>query len=393
VFADLNFVTGHPHIVAGSPHIVAGSGLGFAAQAEESFRNQWAFKPPPGIGLPTPDQPSGSVSPGGPAVRVGVFDTSPFETEGVWDIPWITPTLSLCVSHLLPPIEILTPTADHGLFVAGLVHAVAPESEIHLIQVLDENALGDLNTLNTALDLFIRDRSAELGDPDYEIPLTNTVVNLSLGFPQPRRPTDYGLEELSGLHESLMNALATRSIPSQSPWPYGSDEMPVVSLETLLAAAEARGVVVVAAAGNESRPGQALPAEVPAAYPSVIGVAASNKAGRRACFSNQGDVAAPGGDSDVVGVFCAKELEDICGRGIIGPVLITSPCSGYACWAGTSFSAPMVSGLASLILEGQPGTSPAVVSETIRNNAVVPHNSDLQKGIIDVPASLPTPTP
>lgn len=97
--------------------------------------------------------------------------------------------MRLCVSNLLTPPQNETPTSDHGPFVAGLVHAVAPESEIHLIQLLGENAYGDLDTLNTALDLFIHHRAGEhpgTGPPD---PLTNTVINSSSGRPIPRSPS------------------------------------------------------------------------------------------------------------------------------------------------------------------------------------------------------------
>ena len=64
----------------------------------------------------------------------------------------------------------------------------------------------------------------------------------------------------------------------------------------------------------------------------------------------------PGGDSDVIVDTCAETLKDICTNGLIGLVLNTvapppDEPSGYGCWAGTSFSAPLVSGLAALVLE------------------------------------------
>ena len=65
--------------------------------------------------------------------------------------------------------------------------------------------------------------------------------------------------------------------------------------------------MVVAAAGNDSfsadlaatSPADAyapLPAEIPAGDAQVIGVAASTYDKQRGCFSNSGDVAAPGGN-------------------------------------------------------------------------------------------------
>jgi subtilisin family serine protease len=377
VFADLNFVTGHPHIVAGSPHIVAGSPLGVPGAAKKAFGDQWAFgSAPPGIGLTSLGPSLNTPGLKGQGVRVGVFDTSPFEADGAWEIPWMSPKLRLCVSHLLSPSPPQTTTSDHGLFVAGLVHAVAPQSDIHLIQVLNENAFGDLNTLNRALDLFIQQGS-----------LTDTVVNLSLGFPQPQRPAAFGLEELRDSYMNLIQRLAeVRGTPD--PWSYEDGGIPVVSLETILTSAISQGVTVVAAAGNESAPEHSLPPEIPAAYSSVIGVAASNKSSQRACFSNQGDLAAPGGDSDRKGGVCAKKLEKICEEGLIGPVLITSPGSGYACWVGTSFAAPLVSGLAARILSK--GGPPGPVKAKLKFNKTDPEGSPLGDGIIDVLKSLST---
>ncbi len=63
----------------------------------------------------------------------------------------------------------------------------------------------------------------------------------------------------------------------------------------------ARGATIVVASDNDSgqvdlSTGNPLtPTQFPAGYPSVIGVAATNKDGVRACYSNPGDVAAPGG--------------------------------------------------------------------------------------------------
>jgi thermitase len=88
--------------------------------------------------------------------------------------------------------------------------------------------------------------------------------------------------------------------------------------------AAGKGAVVVAAAGN----GDTSDPTYPAAYSSVIAVAATNQDDRRASFSNHGewvDVAAPGVS-----------------------VLSTIP-DGYASWNGTSMAAPHVSALAGLL--------------------------------------------
>jgi len=270
----------------------------------------------------------------------------------------------LSVSHLLRPTHTKTETADHGLFVAGLVHAVAPDSQIELIQVLNEQAVGTLDTLNYALRRFMSQRKAEhLGTPNAGT-LNNTVMNLSLGFPDP------------------------------AGWAGLDPE--VVCLRTLLHGAAALGATVVAAAGNASNSQSIEPADVPAKYDFVIGVAASNKDKRRSCFSNEGDVAAPGGDtyeprtSQCVDRFVLDEtgkvkLEDV----VIGLAPRTAPKSGYAYWVGTSFSAPLVSGLAALMLEHQSAV-PLLGSIRVKPAAVPPAPQDyaLGMGIIDVPDSV-----
>lgn len=319
IFADPNYVTGHPHIPVGSPHIPVGSGLDGVAEAEGEFWEQWAFGGQEGIGLTAGGQRSNSLNYTGEGIRVAVFDTSPFPNPRFWEIDWISPKLELCVSHLLGPAHTTTKTADHGLFVAGLVHAVAPHSEIELIQVLNEEAVGDLYTINYALAKFMLQRLVNNAGT-----LNNTVMNLSLGFPKPSAQAGFDPD--------------------------------VVCFATLLHGAASLGATVVAAAGNASSSSGPLPAEVPAAYASVIGVAASNKNQGRSCFSNEGDVAAPGGDTYEPRTHqCVDHLIlDEKGKvkdAMIGVAPHSAPKSGYAYWVGTSFSAPLVSGLAALVLE------------------------------------------
>jgi thermitase len=96
-------------------------------------------------------------------------------------------------------------------------------------------------------------------------------------------------------------------------------------LKTAANRAYGRGVVLVAAAGNE---GMNEP-RYPAAYSNVIAVGATTTDGRLAPFSNRGDwvdLTAPGTD-----------------------ILSTSKSGGYDRQSGTSMSAPFVSGLAGLL--------------------------------------------
>ena len=114
----------------------------------------------------------------------------------------------------------------------------------------------------------------------------------------------------------------------------------------------------------------------PAQYPSVIGVSASNALRQRSCFSNWGDIAAPGGDggpgsdlakqdSDLLDEYSElKKLDcvplssicaDGCSQALIGLVHDQGAAGqgyGYAYWQGTSFSAPVVAGSAALRVGG-----------------------------------------
>ena len=106
-----------------------------------------------------------------------------------------------------------------------------------------------------------------------------------------------------------------------------------------------KGVVVVAASGNDNtdRPGY------PAAYPEVIAVAATDPGGGKAEYSNYGDyidVAAPGTS-----------------------IASTYPGGRYAALSGTSMASPHVAALVSLIRAANPELTPAEVADIVCSTA------------------------
>jgi subtilisin family serine protease len=109
---------------------------------------------------------------------------------------------------------------------------------------------------------------------------------------------------------------------------------PSPALADAVARAEAQGVLIVAAAGNDG--GAVL---YPAAYPSVLSVGASNQADLRAGFSAHGarlDLLAPGVD-----------------------ILSTWNGVPYFLRSGTSMAAPHVAGVAGLLMAHMPAISVA----------------------------------
>jgi hypothetical protein len=172
-----------------------------------------------------------------------------------------------------------TSVAGHGTFIAGIISMVAPGAQILPIRAFPTGGEGDAFTVASAIK-YATDHGAH-------------VINLSLGSPT----TD----------ELLLSAINY---------------------------ARGRGVVVVAAVGNENSESPRFPADLA----DVLAVAAIDNTGRKAQFSNFGahvDIAAPG--VKIISTFPGSGIDD------------------YAEWSGTSFAAPFAAAEAALILEAAPG--------------------------------------
>ena len=155
---------------------------------------------------------------------------------------------------------------------------------------------------------------------------------------------------------------------------------PVVS--EAVAHARSKGVLVVAAAGNQ---GATTPVW-PAADLGVVAVAATGLAGtpdedRVAPYSNAGswvDIAAPG--TDVIGLRRAGGS--------------TSAFDGTTRASGTSFAAPLVSGAAALVMAAEPGlTAEQVVRRLASSARPLEGTGQVLWGALDAAGALAEPPP
>ena len=159
--------------------------------------------------------------------------------------------------------------------------------------------------------------------------------------------------------------------------------------QALFADVRERGVVVVAAAGNESTSQRSHPA----ACPNVIAVSALDSRGERAAYTNFGswvDVAAPGGDLRF----------DMQGDGQLDGVYSTHATGGganrqptYRLLQGTSMATPHVAGVIALMRSVDPALGAATIDTMLEQGRLTRDigtagRDDLGVGLIDAFAAV-----
>ena len=267
------------------------------------------------------------------------------------------------------PIEL----ADHGLFIAGIVHDVAPDTKIECIRVLDDLCVGDVQVIANALWSIYYRKALRTGDL-YKKPV---VVNLSLVI-----PTD---------EEANSKGVSTAFSGSTNVW--SSVQQPLLSLSNL-------GVISVASAGNEAdlrdmpggnRPNALYPAKfgnAPYNMEGVIPVGAVDGKGQAtsySCYPGPRGIAVYGGEVPSVtpkvppssnpSVDITDALRGIYSSSDYPPLSIDPPAQYYAApdarawayWVGTSFATPIISGLAARILEEKQTTA---MPDSVRDNVL-----------------------
>ncbi len=169
----------------------------------------------------------------------------------------------------------------------------------------------------------------------------------------------------------------------------------IVGLAGALDYADANGVTVIAATGNDG----ATTVSCPAAYPTVVAVGATRYDGAVTFYSNRGtaiDVTAPGGDPN------ADQNGDGFADGVLQQgfcldaffLVVTGDytqfCDVY--YSGTSMATPHVSGTAALLLGESPALTPAQVryylETTARDHGPLGWDSEYGAGIVDAAGAL-----
>jgi subtilisin family serine protease len=193
----------------------------------------------------------------------------------------------------------------HGTMTAGLVHLVAPKAKILPLKAFTSNGTGYLSNIVAALYYAVQHQA--------------NVVNMSFDV----------------------------SAPS-------------AALNQAVSYANQKGVVLVAAAGNESTSAPVYPAAISG---NVMGIASTTDWDARSSFSNYGNtdvwIAAPG-----------------------EYVISTFPGGTYASASGTSFSSPLVAGTAALMLNAKSNLNQAKASSALSH--AIRLTPDLHNGRLDV---------
>ena len=182
----------------------------------------------------------------------------------------------------------------HGTFVASLIHAVAPEAEILAVRALDAEGIGTASSVALGI-IYAVDQGAHVINVSVDIPFDPEVV---------KQAVDYAAD---------------------------------------------RGVLVVAAAGNDGTADVIFPAR----YGDALAVSAVGPGNIVPTFANHGSAV------DLVGP----------GVDVVGAVPLSLNATGTARWSGTSFAAPVVAGAAALVRAAFPGLDEDDVRDRLTQTA------------------------
>ncbi|MFG2777074.1 S8 family serine peptidase [Streptomyces prunicolor] len=141
----------------------------------------------------------------------------------------------------------------------------------------------------------------------------------------------------------------------------GGDGACTSATQSAITAAVNRGTTVVVAAGNDN---DNVANHSPGNCAGVISVAATNRAGAKASYSNYGsavDISAPGGQTST---GTANGIYSTLNSGTKTP-----STESYAYYQGTSMATPHIAGLVALMKSANSSLTPAGIESAIKTNA------------------------
>lgn len=141
----------------------------------------------------------------------------------------------------------------------------------------------------------------------------------------------------------------------------GGDGACTSATQSAITAAVNRGTTIAVAAGNDN---ENVSAHSPGNCNNVISVAATNRTGAKASYSNYGslvDISAPGGQTST---GTANGILSTLNSGTK-----TASTESYAYYQGTSMATPHIAGLIALVKSANSSLTPAQIETAIKNNA------------------------
>jgi len=193
----------------------------------------------------------------------------------------------------------------HGTMTTGLVHLVAPTAKILPLKAFSANGTGYVSNIVAAL-YYAAAHNANIVNMSFDLPTQSQALNAAISY------------------------------------------------------ANQQGLILVAAAGNESTSSPVYPAALDS---NVMGIASTSDYDTRSSFSNFGNV----------DVWIAAPGEY---------VISTYPGGTFAASSGTSFSSPLVAGSADLLLTAKPNLSQASAKSAFSH--AVKLTPDLNQGRLDI---------
>jgi len=169
----------------------------------------------------------------------------------------------------------------HGVFASTIIHHLAPDAQVHLIRILNDYGVGDLQSLITALNdidvaTALADRGKVIVNLSFNVqpPPTCLIGIWQKGYKTYLTPDNQRLRSGGGpeCHDVLLRDGDGKAFQNRLFVPLGMVILDMVK----------RGYTIVAAAGNDSKTagvGEHYGANMPAAFCGVKAVAARAKGG------------------------------------------------------------------------------------------------------------------